>query len=45
MGRGKKLLAELVLQPLGFILGILLAFWFLLGLVSGSWFGPWGFGG
>ncbi|MHB8544261.1 MAG: hypothetical protein ACYC9S_09730 [Leptospirales bacterium] len=42
---GKKLLAEMVGQVLGFVVAVLLLFWMFLGVGSGRWFGPWGFGG
>jgi len=42
---GKKLLAEMAGQVLGFVVAVLLLFWMFLGVLSGRWFGPWGFGG
>ena len=42
---GKNLLAKMVGTSLGFVLAVLLIFWMFLGVLSGRWFGPWGFGG
>lgn len=45
MSGGKKILVESLAQLVGFLLAVLLIEWGLLGVGSGRWFGPWGFGG